>query len=123
MNFRRFALALNGAALENADVLRRRRSLRESALQSLCGPRYCRCHEDGSRTVSIRRFGTLEVRLVEFATRQQADSLEIWFELYDYDTQSSLDSCLCHDLDEAEPMLEHLFSSARHLTEPHIVPK
>jgi hypothetical protein len=80
-------------------------------------------NEDGSRTVSIRRFGTLEVRLVEFATRQQADSLEIWFELYDYDTQSSLDSCLCHDLDEAEPMLEHLFSSARHLTEPHIVPK
>jgi hypothetical protein len=80
-------------------------------------------NEDGSRTVSIRRFGTLEVRLVEFATRQQADSLEIWFELYDYDTQSSLDSCLCHDRDEAEPMLEHLFSSAQHLTEPHIVPK
>ena len=26
-------------------------------------------NEDGSRTVSIRRFGTLEVRLVEFATR------------------------------------------------------
>jgi hypothetical protein len=73
-------------------------------------------NEDGSRTVSIRRFGTLEVRLVEFATRQQAD-------IYDYDTQSSLDSCLCHDLDEAEPILEHLFSSARHLTEPHIVPK
>jgi hypothetical protein len=47
--------------------------------------------------------------LTEFATRQQADNLEIWFELYDYDTQSSLDSCLCHDLDEAEPMLEHTF--------------
>ena len=31
MNFRRFALALNGAALENAEVLRRRRSLRESS--------------------------------------------------------------------------------------------
>src|SRR4029077_14247006 len=80
-------------------------------------------NEDGSRTISIRRCGALEVRLVEFATRQQADSLEICIELFDYDTQSSLDSCLCHDLDEAEPMLEHLFSSARHLTEPHIVPK
>ena len=79
--------------------------------------------EDGSRTVSIRRFRALEVRLVEFATRQRADSLEIWIELFDYDTQSSLDSCLCHDLDEAEPMLERLLSSARHLTEPHIVPK
>jgi hypothetical protein len=80
-------------------------------------------NEDGSRTVSIRRFSALEVRLVEFATRQQADSVEIWIELYDYDTQFSVDSCLCHDLDEVEPMLEHLLSSARHLTEPHIVPK
>ena len=79
--------------------------------------------EDGSRTVSIRRFRALEVRLVEFATRQQADNVEIWIELYDYDTQSSLDSCLCHDLDEAEPMLTHLLTSARHLTEPPIVPK
>jgi hypothetical protein len=80
-------------------------------------------NEDGSRTVSLRRFSALEVRLVEFATRHQADNVEIWIELYDYDTRSSLDSCLCHDLDEAEPMLEHLLSSARHLSEPHIVPK
>ena len=79
--------------------------------------------EDGSRTVSIRRFSALEVRLIEFATRQQADNVDNWIDGYDYDTQSSLDSCLCHDLDEAEPMLEHLFSSARHLTEPPIVPK
>jgi hypothetical protein len=77
-------------------------------------------NEDGSRTVSIRRFSALEVRLVEFGTRQQGENVEIWIELYDYDTQSSLDSCLCHDLDEAEPMLEDLLSSARHLTEPHI---
>jgi hypothetical protein len=79
--------------------------------------------EDGSRTIAIRRFGALEVRLVEFAARQQADSLDIWIELYDYDTQTSLDSCLCHDIDEAEPMLEHLLSSARRLTEPPVVPK
>ena len=79
-------------------------------------------NEDGSRTVSIRRFSALEVRLIEFAARQQGDNVEIWMELYDYDTQSSLDSCLCHDLDEAEPMLEHLLSGARHLTEPSIVP-
>jgi hypothetical protein len=79
--------------------------------------------EDGSRTVSIKRFGVFEVRLVEFATRQRADSLAIWIELYDYDTQSSLDSCLCHDLEEAEPMLEHLLSSARYLTEPPVLPK
>ena len=78
---------------------------------------------DGFRTVSIRRFGAFEVRLVEFATRQEANKLDIWIELYDYDTQSSLDSCLCHDLDEAEPMLEHLISSARHLNESPLAPK
>jgi hypothetical protein len=42
-------------------------------------------NEDGLRTVSIRRFSALEVRLVEFATRQQADNVEIWIELYDYE--------------------------------------
>ena len=40
-------------------------------------------NEDGSRTVSIRRFSALEVRLVELATRQTLD-------------------CLCHVLCEAE---------------------
>ena len=74
-------------------------------------------NEDGSRTVSVRRFGGLEVRLGEFTTRQEANSLDIWLELYDYDIHSSLDSCVCHDLDEAEPMLEYLLSCARRLTE------
>jgi hypothetical protein len=87
-----------------------------SQLHKACvGLAIAAANEDGSRTVSIRRFNALEVRLVEFATRQPADSLDIWIELYDFDTQSSLDSCLCRDLDDAEPMLEHLLSSARHL--------
>ena len=71
----------------------------------------------------IRRFGAFEVRLVEFATREEANNLDIWIELYDYDTQSSLDSCLCHDVDGAELMLEHLISSARHLNELPLAPK
>jgi hypothetical protein len=65
----------------------------------------------------------LKQRISSFGAPTAADSVEIWIELYDHDTQFSVDSCLCHDLDEAEPMLEHLLSSARHLTEPHIVPK
>jgi hypothetical protein len=80
-------------------------------------------NEDGTRTVPIKRFGTFEVRLVGFSTGRKTDSLDIWIELYSYDTQSSLDSCLCHDLDEAEPMLEHLISSARHLNESPLAPK
>ena len=51
--------------------------------------------EDGSRTTCIKRFG----------------------ELYSHESQSSLDSCSCNDLDEAEPLLEHLICSARELNE------
>ena len=78
-------------------------------------------NEDGTRSVPIKRFGTFEVRLVDFSTDRSADSFDIWIELYSHATQSSLDSYLCHDLDEAEPMLEHLISSARDLNESPLV--
>ena len=73
--------------------------------------------EDGSRATSIRRFGPFEVRLVEFVTAQKADDADLWIELYSHESQSSLDSCLCSDLDEAEPLLEQLICSARELNE------
>jgi hypothetical protein len=76
-------------------------------------------NDDGSRTASISRFGALEVRLIDFTPCEQSGSWDIWFELYDHETQSTLDSCLCDDLDEAEPILEHLLASARHSTERH----
>lgn len=58
--------------------------------------------ESGSRTILIARFGAFGVRLVEFADSDQLDSLDLWIELYHYDTQSSIDSCMCRDLDQAE---------------------
>ena len=69
--------------------------------------------ESGSRTIPIARFGAFEVRLVEFADSDQGDSLDLWIELYRYDTQSSIDSCLCRDLDEVEKLGEYLISQAR----------
>ena len=73
--------------------------------------------EDGSRTTCIKRFGAFEVRLVELVTSQKADALDLWIELYSHESQSSLYSCSCNDLDEAEPLLEHLICSARELNE------
>ena len=73
--------------------------------------------EDGSRTTCIKRFGAFEVRLVELVASQKADALDLWIELYSHESQSSLDSCSCNDLDEAEPLLEHLICSARELNE------
>jgi hypothetical protein len=67
---------------------------------------------DGSRAMPIKRVGPVEVRLVEFAGSGKEDDPEVWLELYRHDTHSSIDSYLCDDLDEAEPVLEYLISSA-----------
>jgi hypothetical protein len=69
--------------------------------------------ESGSRTMPIAHFGAFEVRLVEFADSDQRDSLDLWIELYRCDTQSSIDSCLCRDLDEVENLGEYFISQAR----------
>jgi hypothetical protein len=74
-------------------------------------------NESGSRTIPVAHFGTFEVRLIEFADRNRRDSLDLWIELYRHDTQSSIDSCRCMDLDEAEDLGEYLISQARKLCE------
>jgi hypothetical protein len=73
---------------------------------------------DGSRAMPIKRVGPVEVRLVEFAGRGKEDDPEVWLELYRHDTHSSIDSYLCDDLDEAEPVLEYLISSAAQCSGP-----
>jgi hypothetical protein len=72
-------------------------------------------NESGSRTISVAHFGTFEVRLIEFVDCNRQGSSDLWIELYRHDTQSSLDSCLCRDLDEAENLGEHLISQAKEL--------
>jgi hypothetical protein len=69
---------------------------------------------DGSRAMPIKRIGCVEVRLVEFARSEKEDDPEVWLELYQHDTHSSIDSYLCDDFDEAEPVLEYLISAAQH---------
>jgi hypothetical protein len=69
-------------------------------------------NESGSRTISVAHFGTFEVRLIEFVHCNRQGSSDLWIELYRHDTQSSLDSCLCRDLDEMENLGENLISHA-----------
>jgi hypothetical protein len=69
--------------------------------------------ESGSRTITIARFGAFEVRFIEFADSDQRDSLDLWIELYRHDTQSSIDSCLCRDLDEVEDLGAYFISQAK----------
>jgi hypothetical protein len=73
--------------------------------------------EDGSRTMPLARFGAFEVRLIELAGRRMTEESDFWIELYRHDIQSSLDSCQCQDLDEAEHIAEYLVACAKGLYE------
>ena len=65
----------------------------------------------------VARVGAFEVRLIEFADGNRRGSLDLWIELYRHDTQSSIDSYLCRDLDEMENVGESFISQARGLCE------
>jgi hypothetical protein len=73
--------------------------------------------KDGSRTTSVARYGVYEVRLFELASQRSLDTGGFWIELYRHDTHASLDTFLCHDLDEGEPVVEEFILSAKQLHE------
>lgn len=75
--------------------------------------------KDGSRSVSLARYGVYEVRLREFLQAHGRDSSALWITLYRKDIQSSLDDCRCDDLDDAEAAAARLVSRARELDRIH----
>lgn len=70
---------------------------------------------DGSKTVTLKRYGDYEVRLVDFSQRSSTADCLFWLELYCHVTRLSLDSCRCDDLDDAEAAAEHLVARAKQL--------
>jgi hypothetical protein len=74
-------------------------------------------NDDGVRTVSLARFGNYEIRLVELSHTHANDLPPLWMELYAHDDQECIDSCACHDLEEAVRIAEQLISQARELNE------
>jgi hypothetical protein len=98
-------------------------------------PLLCRLHQayvglmlapeskDGTRAVSVARYGAFEVRLVEFRHCGAFDASSFWIELYRRDTKSLLDRNRCNDLDDVDITAEHLISRARHLHEMHAEPR
>jgi hypothetical protein len=73
--------------------------------------------EHGWRTMSLAHFGVFEVRLMEIEDCRPRDGLDLWIELYRHDTRSSIDSCRCWDLDEAEHLAEQFSAQAKKLHE------
>jgi len=72
---------------------------------------------DGSRKVSLGRFGCYDVRLMELCPDSLADSLPVWVELYDHEFRVTLDSRGCDELEVATLAAEHFLSQARQLNE------
>jgi hypothetical protein len=57
----------------------------------------------GSRTTTIARFCSLEVRLTEFPDAYiSKDMPPFWIEIYSHATRSTVDSCGCFEFNEAE---------------------
>jgi hypothetical protein len=69
--------------------------------------------DDRSRTTTLDRYGAYEVRLVELSQNAATEDRLVWLELYCHVTKSSLDSCRCDDLDDAETAANHFVSSAK----------
>jgi hypothetical protein len=70
---------------------------------------------DGSKIVTLKRYGDYEVRLVDFSQSRSTAEYLFWLELYCHVTRRSLDSCRCDDPDGAEAAAEHLISRAKQL--------
>jgi hypothetical protein len=70
---------------------------------------------DSSRTATLDRYGSYEVRLIEFLQTDPTGDCFFWLELYCHDTKSSLDSCRCNNLDEAQTAADLFIASAKRL--------
>jgi len=70
---------------------------------------------DHSRATTLERHGDYEIRLVEFLQGDPTVDCLFWLELYCHVTKSSLDSCRCDNLDDAEASADHLISIAKQL--------
>jgi hypothetical protein len=71
---------------------------------------------DGAKTVSLGRFGSYEVLLVELAQGRIVSDTQLWIELYDHKLQHGLDSCSCTDMEEATIAARELITRARQLS-------
>ncbi len=71
--------------------------------------------EDGVKTVSLARFGSYEVRVIELSRDAAAGNFPVWLELYEYNTRSTLDSCGCPEIEEAVAAADELIMQARQL--------
>ena len=72
-------------------------------------------NESGSRSISLAKYGSYEVRLVERKPTAGADAPDLWVELYAKDAQTLIEARGCDDLEAAAIAAEQIMSKAERL--------
>ena len=75
---------------------------------------------DGTRTVSLARFGRYEVRLTESLQHAPESASALALRLYRRDIRSLLAHRACDDLDQAHVVAEQLLQQARQMNQAHV---
>jgi hypothetical protein len=73
--------------------------------------------QDSSKTTTLARFGSYEVRLFEPAHDLAAETLPLWMELYAHGSRSTLDSFGCDDFEAAVRVADEFMTRAKALHE------
>jgi hypothetical protein len=69
------------------------------------------CIPDGeARMVSLAQIGNYEIRMLEAGKADTADGRLFLIELFDHDAQSSVDRCICGDIEEGVAAFEDFIS-------------
>ncbi len=69
------------------------------------------CIPDGeAKIVSLVQIGNYEIRMLEASKADTADGPLFLIELFDHDAQSSVDSCVCDDIEEGVAAFEDFIS-------------
>ena len=66
--------------------------------------------EGEAKIVSLVQIGNYEIRMLEASKAGTADGPLFLIELFDHDTQSAVDSCVCDDIEEGVAAFENFIS-------------
>ncbi len=73
-------------------------------IKLLCVP------EGGAKMVSLARIGSYEVRMFDVSQKGSADAPLFCMELFDHEAQSSVEMCVCYDIEEGAVAFQDFIS-------------
>ena len=89
---------------DRSDKEFRKLRITRAYIKLLCIP------EGDARIVSLVRIGNYEVRMLDASQTGSAGTPLFCLELFDHDSQSAVDSCVCYDIEEGVATFEEFIS-------------